>query len=315
VTSPARKGDDLQQAMVFAELLAATLNKHGLRARAWGKQGTGARVYIGRSFLSVSRGGDVSDRSRGAATLLESDLYPRERAAYRSAREEYRELQAGQFRGNPLFDWRTPPEGRWWAKHPKADQPCYPTKSAALAKFLDTNYEIVEHYGGADYKVGTSEFDAVNRKHGAKARTIAEAAWAAMPAGKPFCLDRIDLEALNATSPAREAGVPFRLPDVVHEAKIADEEAKHYGQEPDLGSSEPAEAELPEPDWVSEHEDDGRMKASDCFLVGDHVSFLDDEGKRREGEIVKITKRHIVVDDGDFEWGVSPGHLVRTRPR
>jgi hypothetical protein len=139
-----------------------------------------------------------------------------------------------------------PPAG-WWRKRPAKDQPCYATKSAALAKFLDVNYEIVENYGGADYKVGTSEFDAINRKYDLKgkraARSIADAVWAAMPVGKPYCLDRIDLDALNDTSPVHEAGVPFRLPDVVYESQLAAEEVRHYAPAP----------ELEEPSWVTEH--------------------------------------------------------------
>lgn len=141
---------------------------------------------------------------------------------------------------------QNPPAG-WWRKRPKKDQPCYATKSAALAKFLDVNYEIVENYGGADYKVGPSEFDAINRKYDLKgkraARSIAEAVWAAMPVGKPYCLDRIDLDALNDTGPVHESGVPFRLPDVAYESQLAAEEARHYAPE----------AEAEEPSWVTEH--------------------------------------------------------------
>jgi hypothetical protein len=142
------------------------------------------------------------------------------------------------------------PVAGWWRKRPKKDLLCYPTKSAALAMFLDVNYEIVENYGGADYKVGPSEFDSINRKYGLKgsraARSISDAVWAAMPVGKPYCLDRIDLDALNDTSPVHEAGVPFRLPDYVHEAQMAEQEARRIG----YGQAEP---DPEEPSWVTEH--------------------------------------------------------------
>lgn len=121
----------------------------------------------------------------------------------------------------------------WWRKAtPEEDRVCYDTKTKALKAFLDTNYEIVQNYGGVDYEVAPSEFDAVNHKyslHGKRAaRTIAQAVWAAMPEGKPYCLDRIDLDALNDTSPARESHLAFRLPDYVYEAGLAAEEERYY---------------------------------------------------------------------------------------
>jgi len=121
----------------------------------------------------------------------------------------------------------------WWRKAaPEEDRVCYDTKTKALKAFLDTNYEIVQNYGGVDYAVSPSEFDSLNHKyslHGKQAvRTIAQAAWAAMPEGKPYCLDRIDLDALNDTSPARESHLAFRLPDYVYEAGLAAEEARYY---------------------------------------------------------------------------------------
>lgn len=121
----------------------------------------------------------------------------------------------------------------WWQKAtPEEDRVCYATKTKALKAFLDTNYEIIQNYGGADYAVSPSEFDAINHKyslHGKRAaKTIAEAVWAAMPEGKPYCLDRIDVDALNDTSPARESHLGFRLPDYVYEANVAAEEERYY---------------------------------------------------------------------------------------
>jgi hypothetical protein len=121
----------------------------------------------------------------------------------------------------------------WWRKAaPEEDRVCYDTKTKALKAFLDTNYEVVQNYGGADYAVSPSEFDAINHKYNLRgkraAKTIAEAVWAAMPEGKPFCLDRIDVAALNDTSPARESHLGFRLPDYVYEADYAKEEEQYY---------------------------------------------------------------------------------------
>ena len=121
----------------------------------------------------------------------------------------------------------------WWQKPtPQEDRVCYDTKTKALKAFLDTNYEIVQNYGGADYEVSPSEFDSINHKLGLRgnraARTIAQAVWAAMPEGKPYCLDRIDVDALNDTSPARESHLAFRLPDHFYEAGFAAEEERYY---------------------------------------------------------------------------------------
>ena len=118
----------------------------------------------------------------------------------------------------------------WWRKAaPEEDRVCYDTKTKALKAFLDTNYEIVQNYGGVDYEASPAEFDSVNHKHSLHgkraARTIAQAVWAAMPEGKPYCLDRIDLDAL---SPARESHLAFRLPDYVYEAGLAAEEERYY---------------------------------------------------------------------------------------
>jgi hypothetical protein len=53
-----------------------------------------------------------------------------------------------------------------------------------------------------------------------------------MPEGKPFCLDRIDVDALNDTSPAQESGSLFRLPDHVYASEYVRGLERHYrGQE------------------------------------------------------------------------------------
>jgi hypothetical protein len=120
----------------------------------------------------------------------------------------------------------------WWRKTaPEEDRVCHDTKTKALKAFLDSNHDVVQSYGGADYEVSPSEFDSVNHKYDLRgkqaARTIAQAVWAAMPEGKPFCLDRLDLAALNDTSPARESQ-GFHLPDFVYTADLAAEEERYY---------------------------------------------------------------------------------------
>jgi hypothetical protein len=128
-----------------------------------------------------------------------------------------------------------PPPNWWRTASPTSSARCFPTKSKALRAFLDVNQEIIENYGGADYQVSPSEFDAVNHKYSLRgkhaARSIADAVWAAMPERKPYCLDRIDVDALNDTSPAREASTGFRLPDDVYEDQMAAEEAAYYANQ------------------------------------------------------------------------------------
>jgi hypothetical protein len=49
--------------------------------------------------------------------------------------------------------------------------------------------------------------------------------------------------------------------------------------------------------------------------VGDHVSFLDDEGKRRWGEIVRVRKKDLVIDADGYEWGIAPQFVIREGQR
>jgi hypothetical protein len=132
----------------------------------------------------------------------------------------------------PLSAHSTQRPNWWQSSVPEDDRVCYDSKTKALKAFLDTNYDIVQNYGGADYEVSPSEFDSINHKYSLRgnriATTIAKAVWAAMPEGKPFCLDRIDVDALNDTSPARESSLAFRLPDHVYEADYGKEMERYY---------------------------------------------------------------------------------------
>ena len=74
----------------------------------------------------------------------------------------------------------------WWRKAtPEEDRVCYDTKTKALKAFLDTNYEVVQNYGGVDYAASPSEFDAINHKYNLQgkrgARTIAQAVGESVP--------------------------------------------------------------------------------------------------------------------------------------
>lgn len=144
---------------------------------------------------------------------------------------------------------RPPPEG-WMRRPVPSPRPCYQTKADALKAFLDVNSDIVENYGGADYEQSPSEFDSINHKYGLKgkraARSIADAVWYAMPMGKPYCLERIDLDVLNGISAVVNGGIEFRLPDVSYEALAMSQEAAHYAR-----MEQQEEDELPS--WVTEH--------------------------------------------------------------
>lgn len=106
------------------------------------------------------------------------------------------------------------------------------TKSAALREFVDANRMLIETAGGIEKGHGPAEFDAINHKYnltGKRAvRTIAQAIWQAMPPNRPYCLDQIDLDALNGTTPAYVQDARFVLPDYVYAADAAAREAAHY---------------------------------------------------------------------------------------
>lgn len=120
----------------------------------------------------------------------------------------------------------------WWRRRgPKRDAVCHRTKTATLNAFRDANILAIENWGGLDRRESPIEFEAVNHKYGTKAKTLAEAFWAALPVKKPpYCLDDIDLEALNDTDPGRMVG-GFRLPDWIYERRAAAEQEAYYRQQ------------------------------------------------------------------------------------
>lgn len=120
------------------------------------------------------------------------------------------------------------PQGWERGPIPRKAKVCHRTKRAALRQFLDENRAITEHWGGADLTSQPSEFDSVNTKYGLDgkkaARSIADAVWESLRSGPPYCLDSIDMDALNDTTPAQSAqdalGVQFRLPDFVFDREL-----------------------------------------------------------------------------------------------
>jgi hypothetical protein len=107
---------------------------------------------------------------------------------------------------------------------------CYASKSQALRAFADRNRALIDRWGGLSLEASPAEFDAINHKYDLRGkrqvRTLEQALFAALP---DPCLDRIDLAALNATSPASEA--PFELPDHVIDAAQRREERAHRREE------------------------------------------------------------------------------------
>jgi hypothetical protein len=120
----------------------------------------------------------------------------------------------------PALWWRRPP--------PNEDAVCYRTKIDALNKFLSYNWRAVEEWGGPGREDLPSEFDAINAKYGLKGarqvKTLAAAAWWAMPGPAPWCLATIDVESCStgprpgstpsasSASGSRSRTSPRRLP-------------------------------------------------------------------------------------------------------
>lgn len=124
------------------------------------------------------------------------------------------------------------PADDWWrGKRERKERLCYRTKTAALQAFRDANHDTIENWGGLDVTASPAEFDAINAKYGLKGRkavrSLARALWVTMPKDRPFCLDRIDIAALNETSPGQH-GTGFRLPRVAYDAQADREQESYY---------------------------------------------------------------------------------------
>src|SRR6185436_13739677 len=90
--------------------------------------------------------------------------------------------------------------GRRLVAAPEADLVCYDTKTTPLKASSTRTATSCRATAAPTYEVSPSEFDAVNHKYGLRGTRVAKT----MPESKPYCLDGIDVDALNDTSPARE---------------------------------------------------------------------------------------------------------------
>lgn len=137
---------------------------------------------------------------------------------------------------------------RDWDRETRRGPPpvCYRTKSAALRAFKDANLDVIERSGGLHFVHGEAEFDAMNERLDLmgkpRVRTLAQALWVAMPPGRPYCLDRVDVDLLNETTPGKEHPVGFRLPDHVIQADLFRREQEHYR---DQAPSEDGSSDVP----------------------------------------------------------------------
>ncbi len=123
-----------------------------------------------------------------------------------------------------------PPRLWWRVPQPRKQQVCYRTKTDALNVFRNRNHAVIDRYGGEDAVHRPAEFDVINHRFDLRGkrrvRTIAEALWYALPNGPPWCLDQIDLDLLNQTTPGR-AGVGFQLPEYVVDRMVDRESERH----------------------------------------------------------------------------------------
>lgn len=124
------------------------------------------------------------------------------------------------------------PGDDWWRRPMRYEHKlCHRTKHEALMAMRDANRATIDAWGGLDASGPPSEFDSINARYGLKGpkavRTIAQALWVAMPPRPPYCLDEIDLDALNATAPGAK-GNGFQLPDWAIDEIAQKEWERHY---------------------------------------------------------------------------------------
>lgn len=153
--------------------------------------------------------------------------YERQRAQERPARRRRGTRLADVDGGKEAL--RAMPD-RWWTRRiPRDSKLCYASKTDALNVFRSWNQSVIDEYGGETAGGSRGEFDALT-KYGALPTNIAEALWLALPAEKTrkghYCLEDIDVEALNQTS-AGQHGAGFVLPEYVAE-KLIDRQYEEY---------------------------------------------------------------------------------------
>lgn len=192
-----------------------------------------AKSQLRRARKNIAKA--VAERADAAAgrydvgvKIADARIAELEAAAKHFTREISR--HAGKLEGGPPGWWKRPP--------PRPPTVCYRTKTDALNAFADHNRHTIERWGGMSIE-SSQEFDAINHRLGLKGnkrvKTIADALWAVLPtpprgkgqeARRPYCLENLDLQLLNETSPAEER--PFELPDVVLDKQGREAEAEHY---------------------------------------------------------------------------------------
>ena len=126
-----------------------------------------------------------------------------------------------------------PPEPKRARKLGPASSVCFRLKGDAVRRFADRNRDVIDAFGGLLKPGSRGEFDAINERYSLRGKrrvvNIQQAIARVLPTKAPYCLDKIDLETLNETAPARHAG-EFVLPQDAEERVAARRYAEEYQQ-------------------------------------------------------------------------------------
>lgn len=110
---------------------------------------------------------------------------------------------------------------------------CFRRKGDAVRKFADRNRDVIDAFGGLFNRGSKGEFDAINERYGLRGKrrvvNLQQAIARALPTKGPYCLDKLDLNTLNETAPARHAG-EFRLPQEAEEQIAKRRHVEEYEQ-------------------------------------------------------------------------------------
>ena len=112
---------------------------------------------------------------------------------------------------------------------------CFRRKADAITRFANRNRDVIDAFGGMLKPGSKGEFDAINEKYSLRGKrrvvNIQQAIARVLPTKAPYCLDQLDLDAINETAPARHAGA-FVLPQEAEEAianrRYVQEYEQHY---------------------------------------------------------------------------------------
>jgi hypothetical protein len=135
------------------------------------------------------------------------------------------------------------PRRYWVPDLSKQQRNCYSSKSEALMRFAKFNSRVIDNYNGMEHDESPAEFDAINAKYGLTGKdrvtNISQAIWVSLPPSRPYCLDNIDIETLNRTSPAREdpLGIGFLIPDYAIVDRLNREQAELFREQEQGGTS------------------------------------------------------------------------------